>query len=201
MYLASLRHNLGGILRFSGRSSREFFWPYALTLLGVTVAATILVMAPAMFRMSETYAREHPEQVVETVGPGGYSIEVKDPPPDLFRNIDIPLTELGIVGGLFLLLLAAAVTRRLHDRGLPGILGILPLIPFSASAFYFMPRIFHQFALADGSPPTAFVAAFFCNLLYLGLLLGLGLLLAMKGQPQSNRYGDPPEPGRGEATP
>ena len=46
--LASLRHNLAGLFRFSGRSTRARFWPYAVVVILCVMAGLLLVMTSSI---------------------------------------------------------------------------------------------------------------------------------------------------------
>jgi uncharacterized membrane protein YhaH (DUF805 family) len=129
MIFASIRHNLTNLFRFSGRDSRALFWPYAITIFLLSVAAYLLLFVPIVMDMmgrTIAYAQAHPE---------GFPIAAPGQPPVLppelmpdFSRLVIPSALVGIAA---LLLLAAAVVRRLHDTGKSGWWGALPL-PFKA---------------------------------------------------------------------
>lgn len=189
--MGSFRHNLSGLLRFSGRSSLGQFWPYALAVLTLSffVMAQVMgvVLADAMRRM-QRFAREHPELATETRGSGHYSIQIEGFHPDLFPDLRPMMIYLGLIALVTVALLAASVTRRLHDRNWRGAWGLLPL-PFLAIGLVMMPH------MLNGRSPdmTLFFMLFFNNMLYLALLLWLIVLLALPGTPGANRFGQPPE--------
>jgi uncharacterized membrane protein YhaH (DUF805 family) len=97
---------------------------------------------------------------------------------------------------LGVLLLAAAVVRRLHDRAKSGFLGLLPL-PFLAAGMILMPIAFDRFgASMSGKNPEPDVSLIFWlfanNLLFLGGLVILIVELASSGTRGPNRFGPDP---------
>ena len=184
------------ILVFSGRDSREAFWPYAVIIFVLTMAVGMAVFMPSlsesMVRMQQ-FAAAHPDQAVVTQGPGSYSISIRGSHPELFPDFGMATHRMGAVIGVGALLLAAAVTRRLHDRGFRGLLGLLPL-PFLGFSLVEMPKIF-AFTGDSQTLPPGFFTAFASNFLYIGALGLLGFLLVGPSQNGPNRYGDaPPQP-------
>jgi uncharacterized membrane protein YhaH (DUF805 family) len=94
----------------------------------------------------------------------------------------------GIVCAVAVLLLAAAVVRRLHDRDMSGLWGALPL-PFLIAALAMMPGLFTRHSLDIG----LFTALTACSLLYNATLIALIFLLAGGGTAGHNRYGGEPD--------
>ena len=98
---------------------------------------------------------------------------------------------LGVAVAVAVALLAAAVTRRLHDRDESGLWGLMPL-PFVAIDVVGFPRALTNYAL--GVADTWLVAGLFANnLVYLATLGGLLVMLARDGTPGPNRYGPAPD--------
>ncbi len=186
--LESVKYNLANLHRFGGRETPEQFWPCALSIFFSSMAIFPIIMLPwfvdTMTRMRR-YAAEHPENTTVTSGPGHYSISVEGGPPDLFGDMSGITRGVALVFALAAVLLAAAVTRRLHDRGLSGLFGLLP-IPFFTIAMIQLPRLFAE-------PPDGgtFALLFLNNIAYLGSLFLLAVLLARRPDPGPNRYGDP----------
>jgi uncharacterized membrane protein YhaH (DUF805 family) len=187
-------HNLAGLARFSGRDSRRLFWPYASLIVVLLFVAAAMVVLPevaqSMARM-QRFAAAHPEAAMIQSSPGSYSISIEGNHPELAPDFA------GIMGGMAAMsaaaigLLAAAVVRRLHDRGKSGAWGALPL-PFLAFGAAAMPHIMASFG--KGEPDiTAFFAMFVNNILYLASLFYLVMLLGGAGTPGLNRYGPDPE--------
>jgi uncharacterized membrane protein YhaH (DUF805 family) len=189
--MGSFRHNLGSLLRFSGRSSLGQFWPYALTVVLIATLvfgqAMAVVLTDAFARM-QRFAKDHPELVTETRGPGSYSIEVEGFHPELMPDLRPLFVWMAIVAVALVLLLAASVARRLHDRGWSGWWGLAPL-PFLAAGLVFMPQVM--------TDPERYIGLFFLlflnNFVYLAALVALIVLLSLPGTLGPNRYGPPPE--------
>jgi uncharacterized membrane protein YhaH (DUF805 family) len=89
-------------------------------------------------------------------------------------------------------LLAAAVTRRLHDSGRRGFWGLPPVI-FLAVGLSLFPRIFQNMLSGQMTPDTlkVFGLMFANNMLYLASLGLLVFLLVRPGQLSENRFGPP----------
>jgi len=104
---------------------------------------------------------------------------------------------LGIAAVLVVALLAAAVTRRLHDLDETGLWGLMPL-PFLAIDIVGFPRALSYFAqqIAD---PWLFAGLFANNILYLATLGALLAMLSRDGVPGPNRHG--PVPGLWDFSP
>jgi uncharacterized membrane protein YhaH (DUF805 family) len=131
MLFASIRHNLANLFRFSGRDSRALFWPYAITVFLSSIVANILLFAPIMsdiMTRTMAYARAHPEGFPKAA-PGQPPVL----PPELIPDMRWMIGPATAVSIATILLLAAAVVRRLHDRDKSGWWGAMPL-PFKAFA-------------------------------------------------------------------
>jgi uncharacterized membrane protein YhaH (DUF805 family) len=171
---------------FKGREDRASFWPYAaVAFIIVTVIGTIIfvpLMARSMAAMQE-YAAQHPGQATITSGPGQYSISIEGGHPEFFEAGTMAV-YLAVTFGLAILLYAAAVTRRLHDRGRSGVWGLMPL-PFIIYSSILMPSVF----ASAGEPNIGlFFSIFFSNMLYIITLIWLIVWLAGPSEPAPNRY-------------
>jgi uncharacterized membrane protein YhaH (DUF805 family) len=191
---ASIARGLRGLLRFSGRDAPGQFWPYALFVVFAETALAFALMVPMIFATVarvQQFAAEHPELTTVRSGPGSYSIEIRGTHPELMP--DIGLIAIFWVGFAIagVALLAAAVTRRLHDRDRRGWWGTLPL-PFLIYALTVFPPIFA--ATGRGEPPDMrlFLTLILNNLFYLAALGFLIFLLVGPGTKGPNRFGDPP---------
>jgi uncharacterized membrane protein YhaH (DUF805 family) len=176
---------------FEGRECRASFWPYAGVVFGIVMIVAAVMFVPMMarsMRAMQQYALQHPDQVTIVSAPGEYSVSVHGSPPGLMPSGGFLATYLGVTFGLAVLLYAAAVVRRLHDRGKSGLWGLMPL-PFILYSSIQMPRVFGS--VATGSQPDMglFFSIFFSNLLYMVTLIALIVLLAGRSDAGPNRYG------------
>ena len=174
---------------FRGREDRASFWPYAALVLIITMIAGALVFVPMMIRTMnamQDFAAQHPDQATVTSGPGHYSISINGSYPELFPTGSFTLFG-AITLGLALLLIAAAVVRRLHDSGKSGLWGRIPL-PFLLFSAIQMLSLFGSFGAATPPDMTLFFSIFLSNLLYLSALIWLIVLLATASDPAPNRY-------------
>ncbi|EIZ80405.1 hypothetical protein WSK_0963 [Novosphingobium sp. Rr 2-17] len=153
----------------------------------------MVIMVPtltsSLARMQQ-FAVQHPEQSTVISGPGHYEVRIEGNHPELMPDMSGIAGAMIGVSAIAILLLAAAVSRRLHDTGRRGWWGLLPL-PFLFAGFVFMPRLFAQ--VSDGASPDMglFGLLFLNNMVYLGSLAVLVILLAQPEQRQANRFGPP----------
>jgi len=149
---------------FKGRDKRGQFWPYAILIFVLAFIAIAVAMNLAMMGL-------------------------------LMGTADMPNMPqmIGGVGGVALIaagLLAAAVTRRLHDTGKPGYWGLPPIV-FLLIGLALFPILMNS-VLTNPNPPIAlFLGLFLNNMLYIASLIGLVVLLLLDGSKTTNRYGPP----------
>jgi uncharacterized membrane protein YhaH (DUF805 family) len=181
-----------GIARFSGRDTRGQFWPYAGVVFALVFLGFGMVMSLVMneiFAEMQQFAAEHPEAATIQSSPGSYSISIDASHPAA------PMPDLGLFFGVMaamvltaISLLAAAVSRRLHDSGRRAFWGLMPL-PFLLGGLTIFPLMISQFAATDAPNFGLFFLLFFNNLLYLVALASLIVLLALRGTRGPNRFG------------
>lgn len=180
---------------FNGRDQRGRFWPYAFVVVVLLYVGMMLAMVPTMsgfFAEAARHAAEHPDQVTVMSGPGHYSVQIQDPEGELMPDMSGLFWVVRLVFVAAGVLLAAAVTRRLHDTGRPGWWGLPPLI-FAAIASILFPMVMEQAMQSEEFAVAPFLLLMANNMFYLASLIGLIVLLCLKGTPGPNRYG--PEPG------
>lgn len=187
---------LTGIGRFSGRDSLGRFWPYAAT---VVVAVFIIGGAGAAWAMqpffadTQAFASANPEAATVTTSPGSYSIAIDATHPDApTPDFSGFFTVMAMMVGSVVILLAAAVARRLHDSGLPAYLGLIPLV-FLTVGLSLFPLMMADAEKGGETNLGLFAALFLNNILYLVALGTLIVLLARRSVEGPNRYG--PQPG------
>lgn len=178
-------YHLRSLTRFSGRDARPTFWPWAITLLVAATAAMNVLMVPVMIGMT-ALAGQQPDRSRIDVGPGSYAVQIESGMPGLAAIMTPMAIGVAVIAAIIIPLVAASVTRRLHDHGKSGAWGLLPL-PFLAAGLFLVPQIFGA-AVGDG----LFVAGLINNFVYLAMLLYLVVLLIRDGDPGANRYGPPP---------
>lgn len=157
-----LRHNLSRLVRFSGRDRRGLFWPYAglvllLGFVGMNVSGSLVV---------------------------GKVLAVQSDPAAAMIPF-LRTTQAGVA--LVVALLAAAVTRRLHDRGRTGLWGLPPVVLLVAGMIGFE-RLLSDFMVVTPSPGL-FLMLMLNNLAYFVSLIVLTVLLCLASDPRDNRYG------------
>jgi len=98
----------------------------------------------------------------------------------------------GVVAGA-VVLLAAAVTRRLHDTGRAGWWAALPLVLLAAATATFPSVMEQMMTQAENAPMGLFYLTFGLGMLYNLSLLVLIVFLCLKGTVGPNRYGPQPD--------
>lgn len=190
--IREIGYNLRHLADFRGRQGRGWFWPYAAFVLLVVMAISTVIGGPmlrATMAPLEAWARAHPDDVTVTVTPGGgeqFTMAVDGVHPMPMPDFGPFIALIAVLCLVAIVLLAAAVTRRLHDRGRSGLWGLLPL-PFLAFSMTRMSALFAQFP----PEPAAFLTVLVSNLLYLVALSALCVLLAQRGDAGPNRHGQP----------
>lgn len=183
------------LTRFSGRDRRVQFWPYAAVVLVLAFVAIGIGMGAVIgevFRDMQAFAAAHPEATTVHSSPGSYSISVdashpEAPIPDL---TGFSITLGGCVIGA-ILLLAAAVARRLHDSGRSALWGLLP-VPFLLFGIGFFPVLTQSMMAAEEPDLGLFFLLFANNMIYIGALGILVVLLCLGTARGANRYGEEP---------
>ena len=185
----SLTEHFQRLFDFGGREDRASFWPYASVALIITGVAGMIVFVPMMvhsMHAMQRFAALHPDQATVTSGSGQYSISVQGSHPEFMLAEPVALF-LTVTFGLAILLYAAAVVRRLRDRGKSGFWGLMPL-PFILYSSVQMPRMFASVSMATPPDMTLFFSIFLSNLLYIITLIWLIVLLAASSEPAPNGY-------------
>lgn len=181
-----LWEHFGRLLDFKGREDRASFWPYAAVAFIIVMIVGMAIFVPMMAHSvaaMQHYAFQHPDQATVITGPGQYSISVEGHHPDFFDAGSMG-AYLGVAFGLAIVLYAAAVVRRLHDRGKSGFWGLLPL-PFIIYSSFMMPALF---ASAAEPAMALFFSVFISNMLYIVALVVLIVFLAGASDPAPNSY-------------
>ncbi|MXP29604.1 DUF805 domain-containing protein [Porphyrobacter algicida] len=181
----TIREHFKRLADFSGREDRASFWPYAAVAFAIIMVVGMIIFVPMMMsamQEMQQFAAQHPEQVSVTSGPSQYSISVRGDPPELMPKESI-LLYLVATFGLAFVLYAAAVVRRLRDRGKSGLWGFMPF-PFIIYSSIQVPRMFSSIGPGAQSDMTLFFSIFFSNLLYIITMIWLIVLLAGQSAPE-----------------
>lgn len=183
-----------GLVSFSGREAQRPFWIWAGIVIGCAIVVMTAMMSTVLsstFGRIEQFAAQNPDQVTRTVSPTNYTITVHGNHPELMPDFSVMLLGMAAISVVSILLLAAVVVRRLHDRDRTGAWGLPPAV-LLLTGIYGMSQLFEQFADPAGLQMELFFAVFLNNLAYLASLGVLIVLLAGNGTPDDNRFGPPP---------
>jgi uncharacterized membrane protein YhaH (DUF805 family) len=189
--LGSFGHNLRRLHDFTGRESRAQFWPWAIFLFILAMIADLMLVfsmiAEMMTRMIR-FMQEHPKYV-----PGEAPFKPGDSPlpPELMPDMGRIMLPMQAVNLVFVLLIAAAVWRRLHDRDRTGAWA-LAYLPFLVTGAWIGQR--YAGAMTFTQPPDPrIVSLLTLNSLSAWLVIVLLVVqLASRGTPGPNRFGDEP---------
>lgn len=161
------------LLDFSGREDAGSFWPYAALVFAIVQIIGMVLFVPVMVHAMGGFAGHAGQLVTDTAAESG---RAGSGPFQPFPAGQIAL-YLVVSFGLAITLYAAAVARRLHDRGKSGAWGVMPL-PFIVYSTIQMPRLFGGF-ISQGEPDMIIgISVFFSNFFYIGTLIWLIVMLA-----------------------
>jgi uncharacterized membrane protein YhaH (DUF805 family) len=174
---------------FEGREDRASFWPYAALVFAiVTIAGSVMLISTMVrsLRAVQDFTVE-PGEVNFASDLSGYSATVPPHSPAFMPSAGFLVAYLATTLGLAVLLYAAAVVRRLHDRGMSGAWGLMPL-PFLAYTSAQLLRLFGSMDRDGQADMTLFFTIAVGVILYWASLLALVVLLAGASNPGRNRY-------------
>jgi uncharacterized membrane protein YhaH (DUF805 family) len=178
---------------FSGREDRASFWPYAALVLGIVMVAGALMSLPMMVWLLKSMPRSgapDPGDLNVFSEGGDFSIPAAGPPAGPELPLGLLAAYLAVTLGLAVLLYAAAVFRRLHDRGMSGAWGLMPL-PFLAYTSVQAVRLIDSLSRGVEPGSTLLLTIAASNILYWAALLALVVLLAGASDPGANQYDRP----------
>jgi len=196
-----LTRHLAGLANFSGRENRKPFWLWILIVYIAQIVVSMVVMIPLIVSWFDRFLPmvqgdpqrfdQHPELVMQSMAPMMNGIMMYGM----------------IAAGVLVVLVAAAVVRRLHDGDHSG-WWAAPVFAFQvitppiyASA---MPKFFAAFpAIRPGMTPdqmNAAMAPAMQSMAWVSLMGTIGFLmlivlivvLALRGTEGPNRYGEDP---------
>lgn len=182
---------------FKGRDRRSLFWPYAAVILAASVVLMGTAVVPAIlqqFNQTLAFAEANPDKASVYRSPTSVHVQIHDPtgmPPMDFSAMLLPMILVLVVASL---LLAAAVTRRLHDRGISGLWALIPPLLYGVGLVSWARMM--SSVLTDAADGASFMISFMLSFLVVMLaqlsIIALVIVTAMKGKTGPNRYG--PEP-------
>jgi uncharacterized membrane protein YhaH (DUF805 family) len=171
---SSYRHNLGNLARFAGRDTKTQFWPWAITVFLIAYGSSIVIMGTAMAEATFTTMRAARGEI-----PSAKAAQAVSDLGWLWK-------PLALIATAAVILLAASVARRLHDVGWRAGWGVVPL-PFLAASIAYTSAGF-RYAASESEPEPPISAIVSAPLFYI-TLIALIVVLARKGQIESNRFG------------
>lgn len=186
-FIASIRHGFAGLLRFSGRDTRKQFWPYAIFIFLASSLLSYLVVLPELARMMGGMLRIVAEQGDRPLAPH----EIEPLFNEIMPNFEIFVLASAVINIGAMMLLTAAVVRRLHDCDRSGLWGVLPL-PSFALGFALAPMVLDAVRNPVEPDMEAVMLPMLNSFLTWGLVIFLIVLLAREGTKGLNRFG--PEP-------
>lgn len=196
--MSLLGRHLTGLARFSGRENRQPFWLWILIVYAVQMAVGMVVMFPLMMSWMGSMMQGDPHRF--------------DGHPELVMQMMMPvMSNMMIFGAIFgivwIVLIAAAVTRRLHDSGRSGwwaapVLALHVVMPLVYATIF--PKFFAAMGtMRDGMTPEQVNAAMLpamqpmmwlsaVGMIGFVAMIALIVLLCQPGTNGPNRYGDDP---------
>ena len=187
--VAAILYNFRNLARFSGRDTREQFWPYAIFLFIAQNIVSVITMMPVMYSMMTKTFSFAEQQTIHT----GTRLSAADQKAltQMIQGVMSDMQSILMITvptstGLFIVFIAAATARRLHDRGKSGYWGLMP-IPFAGLGLALMPRMLSTWLQKPDF--TLFGLLFLNNIFYFAALIFLIVLLAQQSAVGPNRYG------------
>jgi uncharacterized membrane protein YhaH (DUF805 family) len=191
----SVLADLKRLTQFAGREPRREFWPYVGVVYLADIVVGQVVMIPMMSRMMQRVAMlmTDPEFMAKL------EANPFQAQGAMFSAMADEMQWVSVVsmasGAILLVLLAAAVSRRLHDSGLSAWWGLLP-VPLAVVHMALMPSFFSTFGRmfsGSGEPDTGLFTLFFLNnTLGLAALVTLIVLLCRRSAVGANKFSAAP---------
>jgi uncharacterized membrane protein YhaH (DUF805 family) len=187
--LAAIVYNFQNLTRFSGRDTRAQFWPHAIFLFIVQSIVSMIMMIPFIISvMTKTFlfVAQHPGKPGVPINPADQQAFSQMMQGIMTDTQSMLMTATPILTALFVILIGAAVARRLHDRGMSGYWGLMPL-PFTIIGLAAMPKTLETWPY---HPNFGLFGLLMLNsLLHVALAILLIVLLAQRGAAGTNRFG------------
>jgi len=187
--IAAIVYNFRNLTRFSGRNTRTQFWPYAILLFVVQTIISTLIMIPFIISvMTKTFlfTLQHPGKPGVPINPADQNAFSQMMQGIMADTQSMLMTATPILTALFVVLIGAAVARRLHDRDMSGYWGLMPL-PFTIIGLVAMPKTLEAWPYHPNF--GLFILLMLNSLLHLALAILLIVLLAQRSAAGANRFG------------
>jgi uncharacterized membrane protein YhaH (DUF805 family) len=191
-FFGSMFDPLKRVTDFSSRSTRAQFWPFIFLYYALSQIASFIAISPFMNRINALSAA----QAEGEPDPEAFAALFSD---GLFADmISRSLWATAILALLFLIPLAGAVTRRLHDTNRSG-LWALPCLILLVSSLVMMWQLFARY---KAQAPTGvdfeqllspFLLLLANNVVYLICVITLIVFCAQDGTVGANRFGEDPK--------
>lgn len=183
------------LTQFSGRDTRSEFWPYVAAVVALVFIVQSIGMGAVMADLIgklEAYNDAQPVLLINPDLPPDTPVRIEQAP---LERPPAPMPDFRILGGvmgvtivLAISLLAAAVSRRLHDRSMAAFWGLAP-VPFLGVAAVGFPLMMANMMTSATPNFGLFGLLFLNNVAYMAALVTLIVILAQRGAPGPNRYG------------
>ena len=179
------------LTQFNGREPRRQFWPYAAVVFLINVLVGQALAIPVMSgMMSRMFALMSDPTFTNRAEPSPFAAQGEMMRVMAGEVQGIVLATL-VAYLVLVLFIAAAVSRRLHDTGISGWWGMLP-VPFAVLKMALMPAFFSAFADAFSGTPNppgpGFSLYFSSNLLSLASVVALIVLLCRSSATGETRF-------------
>lgn len=125
--LEAVKHGVANLTNFRGRDARQAFWYYALAVYLATMAVGMLTSVPMVLEatiagMTQTMANAGNQDQAAT------EAAIQAATAQSMQKYAPVLLWSGVISAAITLFgLAASIVRRLHDSGLSGFWGLIPL--------------------------------------------------------------------------
>lgn len=196
----AIKHGLGNLLNFTGRDARQAFWYYVLFVWLVTTGISLIVNVPLMleagmsgFREGMAAGRSGDPAAVQAVTEASIARSMMDIASSTMwvKSVSAVLT---------VLLIGAALVRRLHDSEMSGWWALVPGSMQIANLFIapiMMRRMIETMSRMQTADPMAGMRSMQSSMSGASVLGLVAILIVValgirQSTPGPNRYGEAP---------
>ena len=188
--VGAIRYGLANLTRFSGRDPRGRFWPYAAVVVLAAKGVQLLLAQPLIAKVQTSLpGKPPPTSSVALATDAPISLHALY--PDFASDLASLTWKSAIISMLMIALLAAAVSRRLHDAGRTAYFGALPLL-FMAFGLGSMRQVVMGLDRPNGLDGKLIGALAVDGLLYVAAIVALIVVLASASIKGPNLHGPDP---------